>query len=498
MLETLHRFLESAGHPRFCVAGDMMLDGYVWGEVSRISQEGPIPVLRVQRRESRVGGAGNVALMLKAFGAEVHLVGLVGEDRAASQLRRGLEEAGLSSEGLIGSPARPTATKTRYMGYVQSAGRALQQIVRVDEEDVAPLNAHERERVLPVIRTALAEADGIVIQDMGKGLFSADTLAEVIGEARAAGKMVIVDPETTEDYGPYAGASCLLPNRFEAQMATGMHLDGEAAFREAAHGLLDRLSLESVVIKLDRDGIFYATADGEEKHMTTEARAVADITGAGDMVAAAFAFARACGADHDTAAALANFAAGMEVARHGVSAIPREVMLAELRAEEDPATLKVTGRADFARMADDFRRQGRRIAFTNGCFDLLHLGHVRLIEFARAQGDLLVVGLNSDVSVRKLKGPGRPVNSEDVRARILASLAAVDYVVLFDEREVLPLIKQIRPDVVVKGGDYKLEEVLGHGFVETYGGEVRLAPMIRGFSTTDLIRKIADNHAESD
>jgi D-beta-D-heptose 7-phosphate kinase/D-beta-D-heptose 1-phosphate adenosyltransferase len=495
MTESLSQFLESAGHPRFCVVGDMMLDGYVWGEVSRISQEGPIPVLRVERRELRVGGAGNVAQMLKALGAEVELVGLVGRDEAASRLRTGIEEAGIPADGLVASPARPTAAKTRYMGYVQSAGRALQQIVRVDEEDVAEISADEWELVEPVLEAALERSDFLVVQDMGKGFFSPETVAGTIGRARAAGRMVFVDPEVGQDYGPYAGASCVLPNRFEAQVATGIRLDGEARFREAAHSLLDRLSLESVVIKLDRDGIFYATRDGEQKHMTTHAQAVADITGAGDMVTAAFAFARACGADHEAAVTLANFAAGMEVARHGVIALPRELVVAELQAENDPATRKIVDRAQFVRMADEFRRQGLKIVFTNGCFDLLHLGHIKLIEFAGAQGDVLAVGLNSDVSIRKLKGPDRPVNSEGVRARILASLAAVDYVVLFDEREVLPLIKEIRPDVVVKGGDYTVEQVVGQDFVRAYGGEVKLAPKVEGFSTTDLIRKIADNHA---
>ncbi|KPK62206.1 MAG: hypothetical protein AMK73_06495, partial [Planctomycetes bacterium SM23_32] len=216
------------------------------------------------------------------------------------------------------------------------------------------------------------------------------------------------------------------------------------------------------------------------------------------MVTAAFAFARAAGADYPTAVGLANFAAGLEVGLHGVTPLPRRQILAAIRAEAEPATRKIVARAEVEALVQELRQQGRRIAFTNGCFDLLHLGHVQMLQYARAQGDLLIVGLNTDASARKLKGPGRPINSQDVRSRVLASIADVDYVVLFDEESVLPLIKQVRPDVLVKGGDYGREGVVGCEFVESCGGEVRLAPRVEGLSTTELVNRIAGSNEAAD
>ena len=493
MLDGLCEFLESAGRPRVCIIGDMMLDIYVWGDVSRISPEGPIPVLRVERKEHRPGGAGSVAAMLRALEAEVLPVGLIGSDDAAELLKAALSKDGIGTAGLVRSASRPTITKTRYLGYVQSAGRALQQIVRVDEEVTGALSPDEASAVRRAARDAIAWADLVVIQDMGKGLLRADLIRELMREAH--GKPVVVDPERTEDYSPYAGATCVLPNRFEAELATGLTLRAEDDYRCAARKLIESLSLEAVVIKVDREGVFLATAAGKEAHIMARARDVADVTGAGDMVTAAFAFARAAGADYATAASLANFAAGLEVGLHGATPLPRRDILEAIRAEADPTARKIVPRQDVAALAERLRRAGKRIAFTNGCFDLLHLGHVQLLRYSRAQGDLLIVGLNSDVSARRLKGPGRPINSEQVRSHVLASIADVDYVVLFDDESVLPLVQQVRPDVLIKGGDYTVEGVVGHEFVQSYGGQVKLAPRVEGFSTTDLIKRISGNNA---
>jgi D-beta-D-heptose 7-phosphate kinase/D-beta-D-heptose 1-phosphate adenosyltransferase len=498
MLEGLYEFLKSAGRPRIGVIGDMMLDVYVWGDVARISPEGPIPVLRVQRREHRPGGAGSVAAMLSGLGADALPVGLIGADASGTLLEQCISQAKVSSSGLVRSATRPTTAKTRYLGYVQSAGRALQQIVRVDEEVTEPLPAQEREAVLGAARQAIAQADLVVIQDMGKGLLDARLVQDLVREAQAQRKPVVVDPERTDDYGPYAGATCLLPNRFEAELATGLAMRTAADYARAAHLLLDRLSLEAVAIKLDREGIYYATAAGEERHITTQAREVADVTGAGDMVTAAFAFARAQGADYGTAVSLANFAAGLEVGCHGAAPIARNDLMEAIRTEAEPTARKVVPRTEVEALAERLRRAGKRIAFTNGCFDLLHLGHVQLLHYAQSQGDVLIVGLNSDVSARKLKGPGRPINSEQVRSRVLAAIGDVDYVVLFDEESVLPLVRQIRPDVLVKGADYTVEGVVGHEFVMSYGGQIKLAPRVEGLSTTELISRIAGNHARED
>jgi D-beta-D-heptose 7-phosphate kinase/D-beta-D-heptose 1-phosphate adenosyltransferase len=493
MLDTVREFLQHAGRPRICVVGDVMLDIYVWGDVSRISQEGPIPVLHVRTREHRPGGAGVVAAMLSSLGCAVDLVGLVGQDAAAQTLREDLRAADIDVDGLVESPERPTTVKARYLGYVQSAGRALQQLLRVDDEETRPTSPDEAAELRRVALEHVERADAVVLQDLGKGLFNDALLRAVIERCADRGTPVIVDPEHSDQYRVYAGATCILPNRFEAEKATGLTLRGEDDYRAAARKLLEDLSLQCAVIKLDRDGIYFATADGDDTHITTEAREVADVTGAGDMVAAAIALALAEGADYGTAVALANFAGGIEVRHHGATSIPRADLVLAMQAEVDPTARKIVDGKDIEQLADDLRRAGSKLVFTNGCFDLLHLGHVELIRFARAQGDALIVGLNSDESARKLKGPGRPVNSEAVRSRVLASMADVDYVVLFDEESVLPLLRQVRPDVLVKGGDYTLEQVIGHDLVESYGGEVRLAPQVEGFSTTELIRRISGN-----
>ena len=493
MYEELLILLDKIGHPRVCVIGDMMLDTYVWGRVSRVSPEGPIPVLAVDRREHRPGGAGSVAAMLCALGARVSCVGVVGEDEAARELGRELQACGADTSGLVRCADRPTTLKARYLGYVQSAGRALQQIARVDDEDTSPVGPQECEEVLARIRRLRENADLILIQDMAKGLLGREVLERIIADARRTGRPVIVDPERGEDYSGYRDATCLLPNRFEAETATGIKLDGQEAYREAARKLVEELSLESVVIKLDRDGMFYMTAAGDAKHIRNPARGVADVTGAGDMVAAVVSMLMASGAPLDQTMELANVAAGVEVTRHGAATISRAELLDALKAGVEPAVHKVRGRQELLAALKERRERGETIVFTNGCFDLLHLGHVNLIRHARRQGQCLVVGVNSDSSTRKLKGPGRPINTEDVRARVLASLTDVDYVVIFDEVSVLPLIRAVRPDVLVKGGDYDKTGVVGWELVESYGGRVELAPEVEGLSTTDLIQRITEN-----
>jgi len=498
MLEEACRLLERAGRPRICVVADLMLDTYVWGDVSRISPEGPIPVLRVERRDHRPGGAGSVAAMLTALGADVQPVALVGDDAAGAALCACLAEAGMNTDTVVVSTERPTTTKTRYMGYVQSAGRALQQIVRVDEEATHPLSTREAADVHRGVMDAVAHADLVVIEDMGKGLLDEALIRRTIAEAARLGTRVVVDPERTQDYAPYRGAAAVLPNRFETELATGLSLRTEEDYARAADRLLADLGLACVMVKLDREGMYLATAAGERTRIASRVRQVADVTGAGDMVTAAFGVALACGASERLAAVLANFAAGIEVTLHGATPLPRAELMGALRAEADPTARKIVDREDLAQMRAGMRAAGRRVAFTNGCFDLLHLGHVQLLRYARAQGDLLIVGLNTDASVRRLKGPSRPINCEQVRSRVLASLADVDYVVLFDEESVLPLVDQLRPDVLVKGGDYTVEGVVGHELVQSYGGEVKLAPQAEGFSTTDLIRRIGENDERHD
>ena len=498
MEEELVRFLQRLGRPRICVVGDVMLDTYVWGQVSGVSPEGPIPVLQVDRREHRPGGAASVAAMLCALGAEVSCVGVVGEDDAARELRRELQARGADTSGLVSCLGRPTTLKTRYVGYVQSAGRALQQILRVDEESASPIRPRERKEVLARVGKLSRRADVILVQDMAKGLLQRETLKNIISSTTLQGKAVLVDPEGGDDYSGYKGATCLLPNRSEAETATGVKLNREESYSKAAEKLLKDLSLKSVVIKLDREGIFYATADGEQKHITTHARDVADVAGAGDMVAAVVAMGIAGGMTLGQAAELANLAAGVEVSRQGAAAISRTELVEELRSRTDPVLHKIKTREQLLQTLSERRKRGEKVAFTNGVFDLLHLGHMSLIRHARAQADCLVVAVNSDRSAQELKGPGRPINAEQERARMLAALADVDYVVIFGEVSVRSLVELVRPEVLVKGGDYDRTDVVGHEFVESYGGTVELAPEVEGLSTSELIQRIARNDEGQD
>ena len=492
MQEKLYSLIEKIGHPRVCVVGDLMLDTYVWGQVNRVSPEGPIPVLHVDRKEHRPGGAGSVTAMLRALEAEVTCIGAVGDDLTADELREELENIGADASGLVTCHDRPTIRKTRYLGYVHSAGRGIQQIVRVDEEMTDPLPGKVAEEAFKRVEKELQTADLLLIQDMAKGFFSLELLQRMIEAAREVDCPVVVDPDRHKDYAGYRHATCLLPNRQEAENATGFQLREEEDYRNATRKLVGEYDLETAVVTLDREGMFYATSDGEENHVATNPRAVLDVTGAGDMVAAMMALALSGGAGVHEAVSLANIAAGLEVSRQGASPVSRAELCAEIQAGFSPAQKKIKSRMELERILSERRKHGETVAFTNGVFDLLHLGHVELIRFASQQADCLVVGMNSDRSVRELKGPSRPINTEDIRAQTMASLPHVDYVVVFDEVSVLPLIKELQPDVLVKGGDYDESGVVGYDFVTSYGGQVKLAPQVEGLSTTEIIRRITE------
>ncbi len=493
MHDDIYHQLNNMGRPRICVVGDMMLDTYIWGQVSRVSPEGPIPVLHVDRKRNRPGGAGSVGAMLRALEADVTCIGVVGDDHTARDFRQELEAIGIDSSGLVACPDRPTTRKTRYLGYVHSAGRGLQQIVRVDEETTDHMSEAVETEILAQINRQIPDADLLLIQDMAKGLFSENLLDNVIEAANDADCPIVVDPDRMKDYSVYSGATCLLPNRQETENATGLKLTDDESYRAAAHQLLEDVDLDAAVVTLDREGMYYATQSGEEQHIGTNPRSVLDVTGAGDMVVSMMALSLAEGCSVKHSVQLANLAAGMEVSRQGATPISRAEMLTEMQAESSPAQMKIKSREELRAILDERCQGGETVAFTNGVFDLLHLGHVELIRFASRQADLLVVGVNSDTSTKKGKGETRPIVPEDIRARTIAAFPNVDYVVVFDEQSVLPLIKKVRPDILVKGGDYGKKGVVGWEFVESYGGQVKLAPEVDGMSTTELIRRIGSD-----
>jgi D-beta-D-heptose 7-phosphate kinase / D-beta-D-heptose 1-phosphate adenosyltransferase len=475
---------------RVLVAGEVVLDRYLWGEVSRISPEAPIVVLQVNRREERPGNAAFVCASLAAFGVATTVVSVIGADPNGAALRSMLGELGVETRALVEDPGRPTIVKERQFGAVQSTSRATQQLLRVDNEDARPLSAAIESAVLTQVEREVEAADGVLVCDISKGLLTSAILQAIIDGARRRGKPVIVDPRMTDDFGIYRGASALTPNRYETERATGMRLSAPDAWQAAARKLIDDLDLTACLVTLDRDGMFLAGGGGSALHIPTAPREVYDVTGAGDVVLAIFGLYVIAGAGMETAARLANVAAGLEVGKQGASVVSRAELAQALDRSHHGSAGKILGLAELQPILERRRSEGMRVAFTNGCFDLLHAGHVESLEFARAQADLLVVGLNGDASVRDIKGAGRPIYPAADRARLLAAMEAVDYVVIFEDTRAEQIIRDVHPDVLVKGEDYQDKTVDGAEFVESYGGKVVLAKLLEGRATSLTIERL--------
>jgi D-beta-D-heptose 7-phosphate kinase/D-beta-D-heptose 1-phosphate adenosyltransferase len=460
-----------------------MLDRYVRGRAERISPEAPIPVLRVEDEAVMPGGAGNVARNLAALGAEARLVGLVGDDAAARDLAALLRHQPRIEAALVEDPGRQTTIKTRYLA-------GAQQILRADRETLAPPQATARERLLTAALAAVAAGAVVILSDYGKGALGEDLAEGVLARAGAIGRPAVVDPKG-RDYARYQGATIVAPNRAELAAAVGTDV-ANGAEAEAARALIARFGFPAVLATLGRAGMLLVTG-ADVLALPAEAQDVFDVSGAGDTVVATLAAAMAAGAPLAEAAALANVAAGLVVAKVGTAVVPREELAAALRRRELMAGEgKIANAEDAAERAGRWRRQGLRVGFTNGCFDLLHPGHVSLLAQARVACDRLVVGLNADASVARLKGAGRPVQGEAARAAILASLESVDLVVVFTEETPQRLIEALRPDVLVKGADYRLEQIVGADLVTGWGGQVVLARLEPGYSTSGTIARMTE------
>jgi D-beta-D-heptose 7-phosphate kinase/D-beta-D-heptose 1-phosphate adenosyltransferase len=492
--------VQRLGQPDVLVVGDVMLDRYVWGNAERVSQEAPVILLRADKREERLGGASSVATLLRALGARVTLAGVVGPDADGGRVRQLLDDIGIDHECVLTDERRPSTVKERYIGRAQQ--RHPQQILRVDTESREALAEPVEEKLKDALESRLRKADIILVSDYDKGVCTPGLLRFVLEGARRLGRRTLVDPVRSADYRKYQGCSAMTPNRLEAGLATARTLTTGDEALAAAEQLLRQLDLEAAIVTLDKDGMALAHADGRRQLFPTRPRQVYDITGAGDMVLSVLGMALAAGADYDPAIRLANIAGGLEVEKVGVAAVTRDEILHDLRAGAEPAAgrkswlpaapaEKIVTRAALHAALERCRRAGLRIAFTNGCFDLLHAGHVQYLAEAKAQADVLVVGLNADASVRALKGPHRPLHPEQARAEVLAGLQAVDFVTVFEERTPLELIRLVRPDVLVKGADYRKDEVVGADFVESYGGRVHLAAVKPGFSTTSIAQRLA-------
>lgn len=492
MSADLIKLVQQLGQPRVVILGDVMLDRYVWGDAERISQEAPVILLHAEKREERLGGASSVATMLRTLGARVALVGVVGSDADALRIRQLLADLSIDHEGVITDEGRPTTVKERYIGRAQH--RHPQQMLRVDYEIRNPVGGIIEQRLAQVMAHQVRKADIVLISDYDKGVCTPGLMSAAISAARASKLRILADPIRSSDYCKYRGCSALTPNRMEAGLATGRELQSAEDTLQAADQILHQLDLEAGIITLDKDGMALAHRDGMRKLFPTRPRQVYDITGAGDMVLSVLGMALAAGADYDAAIRLANIAGGLEVEKIGVATVTRDEILRDLlRAGQvqGRGMEKVVAVEVLRHELESRRRLGMRIAFTNGCFDVLHAGHVLYLQEARAQADLLVVGLNSDASVRALKGKNRPIHPEFARAQVLAGLQAVDYLSIFEEATPISLIQTLRPDVLVKGTDYQKHEVVGADLVESYGGRVYLAPFNEGFSTTRILQRLS-------
>ncbi len=462
------------------VIGDVMLDRYVYGDMTRISPEAPVPILQVTREIGLPGGAGNVVRNLTALGAAVAFISVLGDDQTGSDLTGLVGGQPGVEPWLLVQGGRTTTLKTRYVA-------SGQQLFRADREETAPIHPKLAERMLRIASDAMAATSVTVLSDYGKGVLAGDVPAKLVAMARAAGRRLIVDPRGP-DHARYAGADIIVPNRIDLAEATAMPVDTEHAILAAATALRSRHGFGAVVVTRGNDGMTLVD-DGGARHFPAEAAEVYDISGAGDTAVATLAAAIAGGADTETAVRLANLAAGVVVGKAG-TAVAREADLLFALSPQRSALRKIVPREEAAEQVERWRRRGWRVGFTNGCFDLLHPGHVHLLEEARSKCDRLVVGLNSDASARRLKGPKRPVQPDAARAAVLASLASVDLVVVFEEDTPEELIAELRPDLLMKGADYALDEVVGADLVRGWGGKVALADLLPGHSTTATLARI--------
>ncbi len=472
------------GRTVLCI-GDLMLDDFVYGEVTRISPEAPAPVIAVQRSETNIGGAGNVARNLASLGVRCIFVGIIGEDEAGRILSESLRQQPLIEARLVADASRPTTRKVRFVSEHHST-----HLLRADWELAKPVEKDKEDALIRHVLEALPKAGAVMLSDYAKGVLTARVIRAVIDAANEAKKPVIVDPKGL-DYSVYRGATLITPNRQELAAATRRRADSDSEIIAAAEELARLVDSQAVLVTRSEDGMSLLVKGEEPVHIAAYPVKVRDVSGAGDTVAAVLAAMLAANAGFEAAMRAANAAAAVAVSKRGTAT----VSIPELRARILPAASLAAEEKvlfDWSMLDErlqEWRRQGVRIGFTNGCFDLLHPGHIKVLTAARGLCDRLIVGLNSDASVRRLKGEGRPVQEAHARAEVLAALEAVDLVIVFEQDTPLELLKRVRPKVLIKGGDYRLDQVVGREQVEADGGEVVLVDLVPGFSTTELVKR---------
>ena len=492
MSTRLIELIEKLPVTRVALLGDFMVDRYLYGNAERLSPEAPVPVLHYQQEQWRLGGAGSVAANLATLRAEVQIFGTSGQDEIQATLRRLLSEFSVQSDGLLADRSRATTCKMRLVGSAQH--RHPQQLLRLDFEDSHPISAGISDQLITGLAAAMPNQQVLCIEDYNKGVVTPELCQRAIALARQHGVPVIVDPAALTDYSKYRGATCIKLNRTETATASRMPTDTPEQASAAGEILLHEFDVQAVIVTLDKSGALLCVSDEPARWLATKSRQVFDVTGAGDMVLAMVAVARAAGSTWAEAVMLANIAGGLEVERFGAVPIRPDEILQELLADTHEHLGKERTLAGLLPELQRHRASGKRIVLTNGCFDLLHLGHVKYFQFAKSQGDLLVVAVNTDNSIRRLKGPQRPVMNEHDRVGMLEELESIDYLVRFEEDTPLAVIEAIKPDVLVKGADYSKEQVVGWNAVEAAGGRVAFAPLTDGKSISAVIQKIVETH----
>ncbi len=470
--------------PNILVIGDLMIDHYLWGSCDRISPEAPVQVVNVKKESSVLGGAGNVINNLFALGAKVDVISVIGDDAVANELKSLLAKIEVSSSNLIVEETRKTSKKSRLIA-------SQQQVLRYDMESIDDISEQSSNKILENLKSNIKKYDSIILSDYGKGVLTTNLTKEIIKIANENKVKVLVDPKG-KDYSKYKGSYTLTPNKKEAMEATNIDIKDEKSLVKALEDLKQKCDLEVSLITLSENGI--AILKDELIIKPTVAREVYDVTGAGDTVIASIAFALGNDLNIEEAISFANLAAGVVVGKIGsATATLDEIYEYESSLHKSSSTSHIKTFQEIEKLAYKFHELGKKVVFTNGCFDILHAGHVKYLEVAKSYGDVLIVGVNADSSVRKLKGPTRPINNQDDRAYILASLESVDYVVIFEEETPYELIKLVKPHTLVKGGDYEGKDVVG----QDIANELKLVQFVDGKSTTNTIKRIQNSETSN-
>ncbi len=470
------------------VVGDLMLDEYLWGEVDRISPEAPVQVVSIKNEDYAMGGAGNVVHNIVALGAKVTAVGVIGTGRNGEILLNKFKELGIDTTGIIQEPGMPTTQKTRVIA-------SHQHVLRIDRETDKTISDSTIDKITRFIEDNIAHVDVVLISDYGKGLITKRLLSGVISAAQNHKKVTIADPKGL-DFSKYSGVSLLTPNKKEAALASGIEIVDESTLLKAGNKILQTVGLDKLLITCGKDGMVLFDQNKEPYKVRAKARQVYDVSGAGDTVLSVFGLAIASGTSFKDAMSIANTAAGIVVGKVGTATISGQELATALKPYEDTLSFKHKSISELPALIEELKKKGKRVILTNGCFDLLHAGHIILFSASKELGDILIVAIDDDESVKTLKGPGRPVLHSKERVRILSALDAVDYVVVFSSQELIKLIEITQPDVLTKGSNYTSKEVFGRERVEALGGKVVLIPVSENISSTRIINNIKSSRPD--